>query len=69
MSLEEETKLYINIAVKHYYTKAIEYGAKVSEIQYVGTNVYKIKVGKMELAYIGTADGRAQLLAASGNVF
>lgn len=69
MSLEDETKQYIDKSVRRFYYKAIENGTKVSEIEYLGLHTYKVSVGKMELTYMGTADCTAKLIGATGDVF
>lgn len=69
MSLIEETKNFIDKAVRRFYYKAIETGAEVSEIAYIGANLYKISVGNMELTYMGTVNGTAILIGATGDIF
>lgn len=69
MDLQEETKQFINKSVKRFYSKAIENGAIVSEIEYVGTNLYKLSVGKLELTYMGKVNGTADIIGALGDVF
>ncbi|QUH21832.1 hypothetical protein [Alkaliphilus sp. B6464] len=69
MDLFECTKISIEKEVKRFYYKAIESGAVVSKIEYIGANMYKVSVGKMELTYMGTVDGTAKLIGASGDIF
>lgn len=69
MSLQDDTKLYIEKVVRRFYYKAIENGAKVSEIEYIGLHMYKVSVGKMELTYMGNVDCTAKLIDATGDVF
>ena len=69
MDLFEQTKLFIEGSVKRFYYKAIELGAPVSSVEYMGANIYKISVGNMELVYMGTVDGAARLIGSSGEVF
>lgn len=69
MNLQEETKQFIDKSVRRFYSKPIEKGAIVSAIEYVGVNVYKLNVGKLELTYMGKVDGTAEVISASGDVF
>lgn len=69
MALVEETKNFINKSVRNFYYKAIETGAEVSEIDYIGANMYKINVGTMELTYMGTVTGTAILIGSTGDIF
>lgn len=69
MNLYDETKLYIYKSVRRFYSKAIEAGAIISEVESLGANMYKVSVGKLELTYMGTVEGTAKVIGASGDVF
>lgn len=69
MALFEKTKKYIDFKVRKFYSKAIEHGASMSEVKYLGLNMYKVSVGKLELTYMGKIDGAAEVIGASGYVF
>lgn len=69
MNLIKQTKQYIAAQVNWFYAKAIEAGAKVSDITHIGANMYRFTIGKMELTYLGTPDGKAKPIACSGEIF
>lgn len=69
MSLELQTKSFIERDVNYLYHKAIEKGAEVSPIKDIGCNLYTLKIGKATLTYLGTIDGTAKLVAAEGEIF
>lgn len=69
MTLEQQTKLYIENYIKNYYYKAFEHGAILSEIEDTGANTYKCTLGKMEMLFIGTAEGTARVVACEGDIF
>jgi len=69
MNLADETKQFIDKSVRRFYYKAIESGASVSTVESIGMHLYKISVGKLELTYMGTVDGKANVVGASGDVF
>jgi len=56
MDIFEQTKQFINMAVRRYYYKAIEAGAVVTDVEYVGAHLYKVNVGNMNLTYMGTVE-------------
>lgn len=68
MSLEEKTKLYIKAVTEKYYYKALEVGYKFSEVKTIGPHLYRLNIGNMTLTYMGTAEGTARLVGASGNI-
>lgn len=68
MSLEEKTKRYIRIITEKYYYKALEMGYMFSEVKSIGPHLYKINIGNMELTYMGTAEGTARLVGATGEI-
>lgn len=69
MTMQEETKQFIDKSVRRFYYKALEAGAEVSEIEYLGLHMYKVFVGKMELTYMGTVDCTAKLIGSTGDIF
>lgn len=69
MTLERQTKIYIENYIKSFYYKAFEYGATLSEIEDTGANTYKCTLGNMTMLFIGTADGTARIVAAEGDIF
>lgn len=69
MTLEQQTKLSIENYIKDYYYKALDHGAILSEIESTGVNTYKCTLGKMEMFFIGTADGTARIAACEGDIF
>lgn len=69
MTLEEQTKQFIDSSVRRFYYKAVESGASVSEIEYLGANMYKINIGNMELVYLGTVEGTANIIGSTGDIF
>lgn len=69
MSLEKETKIYIENYIRAYYHKAFEHGAILSEIEYTGANTYRCTLGNMTILFIGTADGTARIVACEGDIF
>lgn len=69
MTLEQQTKSYIENYIKDFYYKAFENGAILSEIEDTGANTYKCTLGKMTMLFIGTADGTARIVACEGDIF
>lgn len=69
MSLQENTIRYIESHVNRFYAKAIEHGAKVSDVTYKGAHLYTLMLGNCELTYMGTVNGTAQIVGMSGEIF
>lgn len=69
MSLELQTKSFIERDVNYFYHKAIEQGAEVSPIEDIGCNLYTLKIGNATLTYLGSVDGTAKLIGLEGEIF
>jgi len=69
MTLEQQTKSYIEEYIRDYYYKAFEHGAILSEIEDTGSNTYKCTLGNMTMLFIGTANGTARIVGVEGDIF